>query len=107
MHDLNTINRLNAEAFSKSIDNFRTQGRWVLAKYDGLHLMSVETFSTAEDAATALISAQESAGASDHFKLLSPLPAWHGAQRDQSEDRPTADPRTLAGYIERVNAQEA
>jgi len=107
MHDLNTINRLNAEAFAQSIDRFRAQGRWVLAHYDGLHLMSVETFSTAEDAAQALISAQESAGASDHFKLASPVPAWHSAKRDQSEDRPTADPRTLAGYINHVISQEA
>lgn len=107
MHDLNTINRLNAEAFSKSIENFRSQGRWVLAQYEGLHLLSIETFSTAEDAAIALVGAQEAAGPSDHFKLLSPLPAWHGAKRDQSEDRPTADPRTLAGYISRVQTQEA
>jgi hypothetical protein len=33
MNDLNTITRLNAEAFAASIQNYRRQGRWVLAKY--------------------------------------------------------------------------
>jgi hypothetical protein len=107
MHDLNTINRLNAEAFSKAITNYRSQGRYVLARYDGLTLMSIETFSTVGDAAHALVQAQESAGASEHFDLLSPLPEWHAAKRDQSEDRPTPDPRTLAGYIANVQRLEA
>lgn len=105
MHDLNTINRLNAEAFSKAIDHFRAQGRWVLATYDGLHLLSIETFSTAESAAAALTRAHQTAGPSNHFKVLGPVPAWTAAQRDQSEDRPTADPLTLAGYINRVQTQ--
>lgn len=107
MHDLNTINRLNAEAFKNAITNYRAQGRYVLARYDGLTLMSIETFSTVGEAAQALVQAQESAGASEHFDLLSPLPEWHAAKRDQSEDRPTADPRTLAGYIANVQRLEA
>jgi hypothetical protein len=107
MHDLNTINRLNAEAFSKAITNYRAQGRYVLARYDGLTLMSIETFSSAEDGALALVQATESASASERFDLLSPLPEWHATKRDQSEDRPTADPRTLAGYIANVQRLEA
>ena len=119
MHDLNTINRLNSEAFSEAVDNFRAQGRYVLAKYDGVTLMSIETFSNAEEAAAALVQAQETGGVSERFKLLAPTGTWHGAQRDQSEDR--AQPYTLeelsalgrstnvtlADYINRVTAQEA
>jgi hypothetical protein len=122
MHDLNTINRLNGEAFSKAVDNFRSQGRYVLACYDGLTLMSIETFSSPEDAAEALVRANESAGASERFRLLSPTGAWHGTQRDQSEDRAqpytleelaalgrstTKPDVTLGDYINRVTAQEA
>ena len=33
MHDLNTIHRLNVEAFAESIANYRKQGRYVLAKF--------------------------------------------------------------------------
>ena len=119
MHDLNTINRLNSEAFSEAVDNFRAQGRYVLAKYDGVTLMSIETFSNTEEAAAALVQAQETGGVSERFKLLAPTGTWHGTQRDQSEDR--AQPYTLeelaalgrstnvtlADYINRVTAQEA
>ena len=44
MHDLNVINRLNLEAFASSIASFRASGRHVLAKYEGAHLVAIETF---------------------------------------------------------------
>jgi hypothetical protein len=50
VHDLETINRLNAEAFAASIDNYRRQGRYVLAVYAGLTLVSIETFTAQEEA---------------------------------------------------------
>lgn len=45
MNDLNTINRLNAEAFADSIARYQAQGRYVVAEYTGLHLTAIETFS--------------------------------------------------------------
>ena len=73
MHDLNTIRRLNFEAFADSIGRYQRQGRWVLATYEGLHLTSIETFSSAEDAAQALVSAQESAPIGNTFRLFKPI----------------------------------
>lgn len=72
MHDLATIHKLNAEAYAQGIDNFRKQGRHVLAIYSGLHLMSVETFTTAEEATTALEAIPANCG--DHGKLYAPYP---------------------------------
>ncbi len=60
MHDLNTINRLNAEAFADSIDHFRRQGRDVVATYAGLTLMSIETFSDRDEALAAAAKPGES-----------------------------------------------
>lgn len=50
MDDLNTISKRNAEAFADAVQNYRKQGRWVMAVYSGLALMSIETFSSEEDA---------------------------------------------------------
>lgn len=50
MHDLNTISKLNAEAFGEAVENFRRQGRFVIATYSGLALVSIETFTDEGDA---------------------------------------------------------
>ena len=50
MHDLNTIQRLNAEAFGEAVENFRRQGRFVIATYSGIALVSIETFTDEGDA---------------------------------------------------------
>lgn len=73
MHDLHTIHKLNAEAYAQGIENFRKQGRHVLAVYSGLHLMSVETFGTAEEATAALEAIPANCG--DHGKLFAPYPS--------------------------------
>lgn len=104
MHALDTIQKLNAQAFEKGIATFRSQGRHVLCKYDGLHLMSIETFSSADQIVDAHQAALRNAQPSEHFVCLAPFPRNSAEQalvsgRDQSEDRP-ADV-TLGDYIAR------
>lgn len=94
MHDLNTITRLNAEAFADSIQHHRRQGRWVLAKYAGLHLESIETFTVQPDAQAAFDAEASKRDASGRAVLFTPFPVSQPVpQRDQSEDR--AQPYTL------------
>lgn len=127
MHGLNTLNRLNAEAFEAAIKNFQAQGRYVLAKYEGLTLVSIETFSNADalcDGHYAALEANPPATGT-HFKTFPPTAGFHAAKRDQSEDRPgsctveelaalgrrsvieganEAPERTLGDYISRKSA---
>lgn len=54
MRDINDIVQQNNETWGAVIDNLIRQGRYVVAQYDGLHLVSVESFSDlrrAQDAA--------------------------------------------------------
>ena len=78
MNDLNTITRLNAEAFAASIQNYRRQGRWVLAKYAGLHLESIETFLVQSDAQTAFDTEAAKRDASGRAVLFTPIPDVQG-----------------------------
>ncbi len=88
MNDLNTINRLNAEAFAASIQNYRRQGRWVLAKYEGLHLTSIETFTGQASAQTAFDTEVANQHGGGRAVLFAPLAAAGEVPvRDQSEDR--------------------
>lgn len=91
MHDLGTINRLNAEAHAASINRVRATGKYVVPHYDGLTLMSFRSFDTLEEAKAHSLEALE---ASEHRSILGPLPSFAGTGRDQSEDR--AQPRNLA-----------
>jgi hypothetical protein len=50
VHDLNTIKRLNFEAFAQSIGKYQAAGKHVLAVYEGMHLTSIETFTDAAEA---------------------------------------------------------
>jgi len=117
MHDLATINRLNAERFEAAISLYQNQGRAVLAHYDGLTLVSLETFSDADEAlrahqaATARIA--NAGKGSDRVRLHLPrLPGSPEAAlargRDQSEDRPAAVPTsadlTVGDYAARLDA---
>lgn len=74
MHDLNTIVRRNAEAFAASIQNYRRQNRWVLAKYAGLHLESIETFTDQASAQVAFEAAMRDPSAA-RTVLFAPMPA--------------------------------
>lgn len=105
MHGLETIVKQNLDRFAKAITTYRSQGRWVLAKYDGLHLVSIETFGSAEEAGPTYAAAHNTIG--EHAKLLPPTPEWYAARRDQSEDRPVkAPPVTLGDYIADVQKAE-
>ena len=82
MRDLNTINRLNAEASGASqINDQRRNGKYVVALYAGLDLVSFTTFDHASAAAEA---AQAPTDASERRVVFGPIT---GPTRDQSEDR--------------------
>lgn len=68
MHDLNTLSRLNAEAYADAIANLRSQGRDVVATYSGATLMAIESFSLPAQAAAAL--AAPTASPDEHRKLF-------------------------------------
>jgi hypothetical protein len=110
MHDINTINRVNYEAFARAIQNFQAQGRFVLATYEGLTLTTIESFSSANemvDAHHAAIQANP-ATTGTNFKCFQPTAGFHAATRDQSEDRrqqlSPAEDKTLGDYISRKGA---
>lgn len=107
MHDLNTISRLNAEAFAESIQNYRRHGRWVLAKYEGLHLASIETFTVQSDAQLAFdleVSKRDASGRSVLFTPLVTDLSLKAADFPglRAPDRP-AD-KTIGDYITRKSA---
>ena len=81
MHDLNTINRLNAEAHADAINAARRQGKYVVATFAGLHVVGVASFSDSRSAVSALTAPVE---ASERRVIYGPIT---GATRDQSEDR--------------------
>lgn len=85
MHDLNTINRLNVEAHHAAIQRERAAGKHVVVTYAGLHLVSHQSYDIIEDALNAYKAPL--AAPDEHRSLLPCLPDWHGAARDQSEDR--------------------
>jgi hypothetical protein len=103
MHDLNTINRLNAEKFAKSIATYRAAGRHVLAKYEGSTLVSIETFTDAAEALAAHETAVQGQHGGERNVLFAPIPAFYTAARDQSEDRTIPGEHTLGQYIDRLN----
>ncbi len=110
MHDLNVINRLNAEAFADSIQNYRRQGRWVLAKYEGLALVSIETFTVQEDAQAMLDVAVELQHGGERNVLFAPIPTVAPLKASDfpvlagtAPVRP-AEEKTLGDYITRKSA---
>jgi hypothetical protein len=106
MHDLNTIMKLNARAIEKAIPHYQAQGRWVLARYEGAHIGSVETFSSGNAAQHALDLKPANAHQGETATIFAPLPAHQVVgKRDQSEDRPApAQDVTLGDYIARKTA---
>ena len=50
MHDLNTINRINYEAFAADIIKQRAAGKHVVARYEGSRLVEFSTFDTRAEA---------------------------------------------------------
>ena len=82
MHDLNTINRLNAETFAGKINAERRLGRYVVGYYDGAHMLDYAVFNTAERAASEANA--EGLPYSERRVVYGPIT---GPARDQSEDR--------------------
>lgn len=110
MHDLNTIRRLNLDTFGQAIKNFQRQGRFVMAVYAGLHIVSIESFSTADEAADGVAERTERLEASERIEVFPPARAAEQAaaaapvetlMRDQSEDR-TSGFATLEDYLRHV-----
>jgi hypothetical protein len=99
MHDLHTIAKLNAETFGPAITNFQAQGRYVVANYTGLHILSIETFEDPLEAVSALNAPVDSP---DVTRKIYPPTASRPFKRDQSEDR--KPDVTLADYVERKQA---
>lgn len=73
MYDLNTINRLNAEAHAASIQTAQKAGLWVVAKYTGLHLVSTTTFNTADDARVHQANEEANRSPDEHFRRFDPI----------------------------------
>jgi predicted methyltransferase len=46
MHDLATINKLNAEAIGRNIPAWRAAGKWVVAEYAGLSFVDAKPYDT-------------------------------------------------------------
>lgn len=96
MHDLNTINRLNLEAFAESINAHRKAGRFVLAQYEGLSLVSIETFSYQNQAQDAFDAAVPLQHGGSRIVLFTPI-----GLAELATAPARAPDQTLADYIER------
>lgn len=87
MHCLETINRLNAEAHANAITAARAGGKFVLARYCGLHLIEHTEHDSHE--AAVMAGRARPAQISERLHVLEPLGSAHAALargRDQSED---------------------
>ena len=87
MHDLNTIKQLNVDAFAPWIKRTQEEGKFVVATYTGLHILSVESFAAEKQAIEALHA--EVSSPDQHRELFSPTLSARGETptRDQSDDR--------------------
>lgn len=101
MQDINVISRQNAEAAEQEgLNAARKAGKFVVAKYTGMHLVGHQAFDHRDDAVDAAHAVPSSPDV--YFKLLNPTGEAFGATRDQSEDREPE--QTLGQYIERKSA---
>ena len=117
MHDINTINRLNAEAHAKSVTRWRAEGNFVVTIHEGLSLVSAAPYGTKE-LAESVAAANREVNTGRTVTVLEPTGNHHSLQRDQSEDRKqpytleelaalgrTGEDKTLGNYIERKQSQ--
>jgi hypothetical protein len=73
MNDLNQINASNqASVTNTAIQAARAAGKFVLAAYDGLHLVGHNQFDDKVAADAALAETKAAAGASERFEVLAP-----------------------------------
>lgn len=88
MHDLNTINRLNAQALGKAAEHLRAQGRWVILRKTGLHFTAVESFSTHQEAMNAYLHIVDKTIPGESTELLAPTPPVPGSGLDATAAPP-------------------
>ena len=73
MNDLNQINAANQGSVTNTaIQAARAAGKFVVASFDGLHLVGHNSFDDKATADAALAESQAAAGASERFELLTP-----------------------------------
>lgn len=73
MNDLNQINAANqASVTNTAIQAARAAGKFVVAKYDGLHLVDHVEATDREDADLKVLSLKEWAGFSERLEVLAP-----------------------------------
>ena len=89
MHSLETISRLNADAFGPDIAALQRKGKHVVATYSGTALMSIESF---DHVAPAIDAAHAEPSSPDQsFRLfVAKYEEPNNLVRDQSEDRASA-----------------
>ena len=100
MHDLNTINRLNFEAFGDKVAQARAAGKHVLVYYAGLAITHVQTYDTAEQVREATGSEELAADVTRRYFAPS-------VQTPQPDPRPVRRPHAGRLRVARVNAQES
>ena len=73
MNDLNQINKANqASVTNSAIQAARAAGKFVVAKYDGLHLVGHTECATGVEANSTKSTLDRGAVADENFKLLAP-----------------------------------
>ncbi len=73
MNDLNQIRRANqASVTNTAIQAARASGKFVIAKYDGLHLVGHVPADSREDAETQIAALNEVRGFSERLEVLAP-----------------------------------
>lgn len=71
MQDLETINRLNAEAIERDIPRQQAKGKFVVAEYAGVHFVGYSTH-TERSSAEHKLAQLNASGTSTHGKLFEP-----------------------------------
>ena len=107
MHDLNTINRLNAEAHGDAITYWRRNGKHVVTVHEGLALVTATPHDTHDEAVAASVALVE-VNTGRTVTLLAPTRAANpvAITRDQSEDT-GASFATVADYLRHVTPPAA
>jgi hypothetical protein len=93
VQDLETLHKLNVDAFLQAAENARTRdGKHVIVSYDGVTVTGYETFTDRDEAFGKLKELQAEADASEHFKLLLPDGNDISTDRPQLLDNEPDDP---------------
>jgi len=100
MNDLNTINRLNAEAFGDKVARARAAGKHVLVYKAGVAVTNFIEFDTAQEAQLHATGEGELAVDVTRHYFAPTTPSADPLLRDQSEDR------VLGDYVNRTLVEE-